>query len=442
MDTIFAPATPPGKSGVAVIRISGTNAKEALSALGLKKAPTPRQAKLARLYHPITKDIIDEALVIFFAGPNSFTGEDSVELHTHGSRAVITSVLEALSTLSNFRMAEPGEFSLRSFNNNKMDLTEVEGLADLIDAETSMQQKQALRQMGGELQSLYEYWRSTIIKSLSLVEAYIDFPDEDLPEHIVHELNEVVLDLKASLKKHLNDNRKGEKLREGLYVTIIGAPNVGKSSLLNLLAKRDVAIVSNIAGTTRDIIEVRLDIAGFPFTIADTAGLRESDCQIESEGIKRAIKSAENADLKIALFDASLLPNLDQDTMKLIDDETIILINKIDQLSSSPLVAIDKSSPINISIKNNINIDLLILKLEQYAKDHIAPSSDPVITRIRHRSFLNMSLEALERFNLNHNIELAAEDLRLAANNLGYITGKINLDEILDEIFSQFCIGK
>jgi tRNA modification GTPase len=442
MDSIFAPATPAGKSGIAIIRISGPNASNCLTAFGINNLPEPRKVLLHRIYHPHTHELIDEALIIWFKGPNSFTGEDSVEFHTHGSRAVINSVLDALSTLDGFRLANPGEFALRSFNNNKMDLTQIEGLADLIESETLMQQRQALRQMSGELEKLYEEWRINIIKSLSLIEAYIDFPDEDLPSEIVSELQEFILKLKNSLQHHLNDNRRGEKLREGLYATIIGAPNVGKSSLLNLLAKRDVAIVSHIAGTTRDIIEVKLDIAGYPFTIADTAGLRNSIDEIEQQGIARALSNARLADLKIAMFDALSLPDLDLATIDLIDDNTIVLINKIDQVAITNFPTIKNILPITISINDNQNIDLLLNKLEQFAKDNIAPTSDPAISRIRHRSFLQQVLAALERFDLNHPIELAAEDLRIAATNLGYITGKINLEEILDEIFSKFCIGK
>jgi tRNA modification GTPase len=438
MDTIFALATPPGKSGVAIIRISGPQTSSILYSLSINKLPIERYAKLHKVYHPISQELIDNALILYFKSPASFTGEDCAELHLHGGRAIIDHIYDALNSIENVRLAEPGEFSLRAFKNGKMDLTEAEALIDLIDAETKMQHKQALRQMSGELKDLYNSWREEIIKGLSLVEAYIDFPDEDIPDEVTTQLNNLVKTMINSISTHLDDNNRGEKLRNGIYVTIIGATNVGKSSLLNLLAKRDVAIVSNIAGTTRDIIEVKLDLAGYPFVIADTAGIRETNDQIETEGIKRALDSARNADLKIAIFDASE-KELDKNTLELIDDNSIVLFNKMD-LSPNNNHSLKNSIP--ISIKNNIGIDLLLEKLKSFAADNFSPSSDPVITRERHRKHLLLSIESLLRFNKELPIELAAEELRIAASHLGKIMGRIDVEEILDQIFSSFCIGK
>ena len=439
LSTIFALATASGKAGVAIIRISGPNATNALKEFGVASKLLPRFTKFAKLYHPLTLELIDEAIVVWFAAPHSFTGEDVVELHIHGSRAVVNSLIEVLSHIADFRLAEAGEFSLRRFNNGKMDLTQAEGLADLIDAETKHQQRQALRQMSGELEKLYENWRGSIIHLLSLVEAYIDFPDQDLPDYLIAQIDQSVNYLKTSISNHLNDGNKGEKIRDGLYVTIIGAPNVGKSSLLNILAKRDVAIVSNIAGTTRDIIEVKLDINGFSVILADTAGLRESDDVIENEGIKRAIKRAEHSDFKIAIFDASTTI-ADAATLQLLDDKTIVIFNKIDQ-GIKLYLGLDLDV-LNISLLNNQDVEKILKAIQNKAELDFLPSSDPTITRDRHRKILLQVFDVIANFSLQKDIELIAEDLRIIANLIGQITGRIDLEEVLDQIFSQFCIGK
>ncbi|AIL65444.1 tRNA modification GTPase MnmE [Rickettsiales bacterium Ac37b] len=444
MNTIFALSTAPGKSGIAIIRISGREALSAVHYFGYEKKLTPRYATLTKLYNPYTKAVIDEALITYFPGPNSFTGEDIIELNIHGSRAVIKSIMELLSTLPNMTLAGPGEFSLRSFLNGKMDLTQIDGLRDLIDAETSLQQKQALQQMNGVLEKLYNKWRTLIIEALSLIESYIDFPDEELPTHIMNDLNNLIINLIQDISAHLNDNHRGEKLRAGLNIAIIGAPNVGKSSLLNLLAKREVAIVSHIAGTTRDVIEVQLDIAGYPMTIADTAGLRDSNDIIENEGINRARSCAEAADIKIALFDVNTLPYLDPFTLNLIDDNTICIFNKIDLCNNNfgNLPSIFSAETLPLSVSQNIGINELLKILETKAFNILTPSADAVITHTRYRDALHKCLYYLRAFNLDKPIELAAEDLRIAATELGKITGKISVDEILDQVFSKFCIGK
>jgi tRNA modification GTPase len=436
--TIFALATAPGKSGVAVIRISGNEAFKSLEYLTNKTAIKPRVAVLRELVDPNTKHTIDQAIVIYFPAPNSFTGEDIVELHIHGSRAIINILIKLLSEFNNFRLANPGEFAKRAFLNGKMDLTASEGLADLIEAETSMQQQQAIRQMQGDLGNAYEEWKNRLIRILALLEAYIDFPDEDIPDDVLVEVNNLISELKYKINNHLNDNHKGEIIRRGIYVTILGAPNVGKSSLLNYLAKRDVAIVSNIAGTTRDVLEVNLDLNGYPVTIVDTAGIRESEDVIEKEGIKRALMRAEDADIKILMFAADQPQNLDQTINKIIDDETIIILNKIDAIEHVSI----KEDLLQISIEENIGLDKFLKLLLEKIEQKFSPATDPVITRQRHRVHLNKCLEALEYFSMEKDLELACEDIRIAARQLGHITGHINVETILDEIFRNFCIGK
>lgn len=427
-ETIYGVASAMGKAGVAVIRISGNRALLALGELGVAE-PAPRTAVLAKLQHG--EQVIDSALVLYFSGPNSFTGEDVVELHTHGSMAVIRKLLAVLAGVSGVRMAEPGEFSRRAFENGKMDLTAAEGLADLIDAETEAQHKQAVRQMDGELGEIYDEWRDELVGALARVEAYIDFPDEDLPQELVDDINGRLDKLICAISAHMDDGKRGEKIREGLYVAILGAPNVGKSSLLNYLAGREAAIVSDIAGTTRDVVEVNLEIAGLPVTFADTAGLRESADEIENEGIKRALQRAENADLKILMFAAG--EEKDQKTTELDDENSIIVVNKDDDAKANGLA---------ISLKNKTGLDALMEVLADKISERFALTEQPLITRARHREALLKALTALQDFSFEKPIELAGEDLRYAAKAIGSITGKIDVEDLLDEIFSSFCIGK
>lgn len=435
--TIFALATPPGKSGVAIIRISGNDAFSCLDQLIIGNKPKFRYASLHNLIDSSTKQVIDKAIILTFPAEQSFTGENIVELHIHGSRAIINILLKLLATYQNFRLANPGEFAKRAFLNGKMDLTAAEGLADLIEAETAVQQQQAMRQMQGKLASIYDSWRIKLVSILALIEAYLDFPDDDIPEDIINEIGEDVLKLKTEISKHLNDQHKGEILRRGIYVAIIGAPNVGKSSLLNYLAQKDVAIVSNIAGTTRDVIEVNLDLAGYPVVVADTAGIRESEDIIEKEGINRALNRAKDANIKILMLAADEDLNISKEILNLNDKNAITVVNKIDRKSD-----IEINGAICISIKENIGLDLLLEKLTQRIIEKFTPSADPMITRERHRYFLNSCYECLERFTLDNPLELAAEDIRLAARALGQIVGVIEVEEVLDQIFSKFCIGK
>jgi len=458
MSTIFALATSHSRSGVAIFRISGKDARRTLADLGCSENIEPRRASLQRLIAVKRNDgnsqidnkgngddVIDSALVLYFSAPNSFTGEDIVELHIHGSIAVIKDLTSYLSSLDYLKMAEAGEFSRRAFENGKMDLTQVEGLADLIDAETKMQQKQAIRQIDGELEGLYESWRYQLIEILANLEAYIDFPDEDIPDEVISSVNDKVASLLSDLEIHSKDDR-GERLRNGLYATIIGAPNVGKSSLLNYLAKRDVAIVSDIAGTTRDMIEVHLDIGGYPLILTDTAGLRESDNIIENEGIKRAIKRSKNADFKIAMFDYNELPSLDKITLDIVDDETICVINKCDDDKADIPDDLVNKGYLTISLNKKSGIDDLLKKIQERIEENISPTNSAVFTRQRHLNQINETISHIERFinafKNNEPLELSVEDLRLSANSLGKITGKIDVEDLLDKIFSSFCIGK
>lgn len=436
--TIFALATPPGKSGVAVIRVSGNDAFSCVKELTKLDLPNPRNAALRNIINPSNNQLIDKSIIITFPGPNSFTGEDIVELHIHGSRAVINILMSVLNNFNNFRLAKPGEFAKRAFLNGKMDLTAAEGLSDLIEAETAIQQQQAMRQMQGNLSKLYEKWKKSLIHILALLEAYLDFPEEDIPASILNEIQTEISLVSEQIDKHLNDHNKGEIIRNGIYVTIVGAPNVGKSTLLNYLAKKDVAIVSNIAGTTRDVIEVHLDLAGFPVTIADTAGIRESQDPIEIEGIKRTMQRSQEADIKLVIISADDPSSYSEEILSMIDKNSLVLINKIDKNPDF----LDIVNSIKIAIKENIGLDLFLKKLTLLIEDRFSPSTDPIITRERHRHHLIKCLENLSYFSLDRDLELACEDLRLAARSLGQIVGAIDVETILDEIFANFCIGK
>lgn len=434
-DTIFALSTAFSKSGIAVIRISGPNSLRVLEHFSIQKEIKPRVATFAKL-HDKDHQLIDEGIILHFPMPHSFTGEDVIELQLHGSKAVIKTVLEELSKI--FVMAKPGEFSLRAFLNNKLSLTAAEGLADLIDAETKVQAKQALRQMSGELDALYQEWRQKLINLQSNVEAYIDFP-EDIEDSVLKELGKEIQNLIKSLKNHLNDERKGERLREGLHAVIIGEPNVGKSTLFNCLAKRDIAITSQYAGTTRDVLEAHIDIGGYPIIISDTAGIRSSSDPIECEGIARAKKKVSTADIKIALFDK--LNSLDSETLSLVDEQTICVISKADSQDSDFLSISDRNF-LPISVHKNKGINRLIESIKDKAQTTLTCSNEPVITRQRHRNCVQKALEYLLLFDIKKPIELISEDLRLATRELGKIVGAIGADEILGNIFSKFCLGK
>lgn len=440
--TIFALATAPGRAGVAVVRVSGPASGDALAALTGKPLPAPRMATLVRLRVPKTGEALDDALVLRFTAPRSFTGEDVVELHLHGGRAVVAGVVEALSALPGLRVAEPGEFTRRAFENGKLDLTEAEAVADLVDAETSAQRRQALRQMEGALGKLYDGWRERLTRSLAHIEADIDFPDEDLPSGVSDAARPVLDTLAAEIDAHLDDRGRGERLREGLHIAIIGAPNAGKSSLLNALARREAAIVSAHAGTTRDVIEVHLDLGGYPVVLADTAGLREAAAdEVEEEGIRRALDRAARADVKVAVFDATALPALDPATIALLDKDTVVVLNKTDVVDAV-VPTVGGWEAVAVSARTGAGLHELERRLTAFTADRLAGNGAPALTRARHRSALEECRDALRRALTAPLPELMAEDVRLASRALGRITGRVDVEDLLDVIFRDFCIGK
>lgn len=435
-DTIFALASAAGRAGVQVIRISGPAAGSTLQALA-GTLPRPRLARLAGLTDPATGELFDKALLLWFPAPASFTGEDVAELHLHGGRAVLTAATSALTHLG-LRVAEPGEFSRRAFENGKLDLTEAEAIADLVDAETAAQRRQALRQMEGALGQLYEGWRHRLTRALAHLEADIDFPEEDLPGGLSDAVRPVVLTLVDELSAHLADQGRGERLRDGISIAILGAPNAGKSSLMNAIARRDVAIVSNQAGTTRDVIEVQLDLGGYPVLLADTAGLRDAADQVESEGIRRALDRAAKADLKLLVFDG--LSDPDPATLALADGDALLVMNKADQPGATP--PLSDRPVLQVSARTGDGVPALLQALTDEVSRRYAPSGAPALTRARHRAALEECRENLQRALSAPLPELAAEDVRLAARALGRITGRVDVEELLDVIFRDFCIGK
>ena len=442
--TIYALSSGPGISGIAVIRVSGSRAKDILKSITNGKFPDERVATLKRFINPETKELIDEGIVIWFKGPNSYTGEDMIELHTHGSKAVVNKLQDILENFDNCRIAEPGEFTKISFQNNKINLLKAESIGDLIAAETELQRQQALRIMSGVSANKFNLWRDQLIKILGEIEAKIDFPDEDIPADISQELQQNITKIKKEIENTLDDDKTGEIIREGFKVAIIGPPNVGKSSLLNYLSKREAAIVSEKAGTTRDVVEVHLDITGLPIIISDTAGIRDSNDDIEERGIKLAISRAEDADLNIILLDPK---NLDFKGFlnDQIEDKSIIVINKsdlgVDKLSSSKI----KKTPIIISIKESKNIDKLLDIIKSKLKKQFLKNDNVLITRSRHRYHLKECHKHLKNFlekKGNEDFDKAAEDLRLSIRHIGTIVGRVDVEEILGSIFDNFCIGK
>jgi tRNA modification GTPase len=442
--TIYALSTGPGISGIAVIRISGENTKKVISVLTGKNIPEPRVATLRKINKINTSELIDEGIILWFPGPESYTGEDMAEIHVHGSKAVIDALHASISDIENCRLAEPGEFTKIAFQNGKINLLKAESIADLISSETEIQRQQAIKIMNGKSADQFNFLREKLLKILSHVEAKIDFPDEDLPNDILEEIKKSSDDVLKNIEKILNDEKIGERIREGFKIAILGPTNAGKSSLLNHLSNRDVAIVSEIAGTTRDVIETHLNIDGYPVIVSDTAGIRESKNEIERKGIKLSLNRAEEADLKLVVVDAK---NLDfTGVLKgLLDQNAILVINKSDLLEVDIDLEIKKLNHVLISIKENLNIDELILKIKDNLKNKFITSDDILITRERHRQHLEQCLEHLKNFNKKNEVEdfdKAAEDLRLATRHLGMIVGKVDVEEILGSIFNDFCIGK
>lgn len=439
-DTIYALASAAGRAGVAVWRLSGEGSGAALAALTGKPLPEPRKAMRARL-QGAGGEVLDDGLILWFPAPHSFTGEDVAELHLHGGRAVAAALTARLGELG-LRPAEPGEFSRRAFLNGKLDLTRAEAIADLVDAETAAQRRQALRQMDGGLAGLVEGWRTSLVHAMAHLEAVIDFADEDIPDTLLELSVAEVRALQVEMAGHLDGRRGGERLRDGIHIAILGAPNAGKSSLLNRLAGREAAIVSSQAGTTRDVIEVHLDLGGWPVIVADTAGLRDSACEIESEGVRRAEARAAGADLRLCVFDGALYPDLDAATLEMIDDATLVVLNKRDLMAGEPPASIHGRPVLPLSAKAGDGVDALIAALAGTVESRFAVGDAPVLTRERHRVAVAEAVASLGRFDPAIGVEMAAEDLRLAARSLGRITGRVDVDEILDVIFHEFCIGK
>lgn len=454
--TIFALATAPGRSAVAIVRLSGARCS-VVSKQMTGRCLTPRRAELATLRTPRGGDPLDQALCLFFPGPQSFTGEDLLEFHLHGSSAVVAAVLACLGSVEGLRPAEPGEFTRRAFENGKLDLAEVEGLADLIAARTSAQHQQALRQMGGGLSRLVAGWKDRLVTALAWLEAEIDFPDDDLEDGLSRRVCDLVAGLLDDIGAHLEDGQRGERLRDGLHLAVVGPPNAGKSSLLNLLARRDVAIVSDIAGTTRDVIEVHLDLAGVPVTLADTAGLRDRQGGdgIEDQGIARARACAQAADLILVVFDCSswmpdqglLDPYLDPEIRAVVGEKTVLtLLNKLDVSSCPGAVqgaAAKKKDIFPLSVATGVGIDVFLDQLNSRVMEKAGLCGSALLTRERHRVALQDVKHSLTRaLSMTSHPELAAEDLRLAVRSLGRITGRVDVDDVLDVIFRDFCLGK
>ena len=433
--TIFALSSAPGRAAVAVIRVSGPAAGDALRALTARALPPPRQAALRRIVDPADGRMLDDALVLWFAGPRSETGEDMAEFQVHGGRAVVAGVLAALARLPGLRPAEPGEFTRRAVANGRIDLTAAEAIGDLVDADTQRQHEQALAEAGGAAARRYDAWRETLIGLMARLEAAIDFSDEDLPAGLLSGMEEEMSALAAAMRGHLDDDGRAERLRRGLRVVILGAPNVGKSSLLNRLARREAAIVAEEAGTTRDIVEVTLDIAGFAVTLCDTAGLREGAGAIEAEGMRRARLLAQEADLRLVLLDASCWRESLAAAGDLMDSQALVVANKADLATPSG------HGVLAVSCSTGEGIDRLVGEIARRLEAMWQPGpAGP--SHARHRAGLEQAVSALQRAAGAGEAALAAEELRLAATALGRLTGRVDVEDILDAIFSRFCIGK
>lgn len=435
-ETIYALSSAPGRAAIAVVRVSGPDAADAITKLTARPLPAPRQVRL-RSIRDKDGGLIDQALVLWFPAPASETGEDVAEFHLHGGRAILDAVFHELSGLAGLRAAEPGEFTRRGVENGKLDLTRAEALADLIDAETPAQQRQALKQYQGALAALYEVWRARLIETLAWAEAAIDFSEEDLPADLEERLRAPIANLHVEMSRHLADSHMGEITREGLFLTVIGAPNAGKSSLVNALARRDVAIVSEIPGTTRDVLETRLDLGGYVVHLADTAGLREAADSIESEGVRRALARAAASDMTLLVLDgtaANPFSGLDQQAVA---RASVTVWNKCDLPWPSA------RDGLRISAKTGEGLDALVAHLREQVRTRLErPRETPPLTRARHRECVRAAADALARARGQTQSELMAEDIRLALRAIGRLTGRVDIEELLDTVFRDFCIGK
>ena len=442
--TIYALSTGSGISGIAVIRVSGQKTAEVIKQITKSELPAPRVATLKKFNKNGSKNPIDEGIIIWFPAPNSYTGEDLAEFHVHGSRAVIKAMHDSISKIKGCRLAEPGEFTKRAFQNGKINILKAESIADLISSETEIQRKQALAIMSGKSSNKFNSWRKKLLKTLSHVEAKIDFPDEDLPKKIINEVKKTSNSVLKEIKKTINDQKVGERIREGFKIAIVGPPNSGKSSLLNYLSKRDAAIVSEVAGTTRDVIETHLNLDGYPVIVSDTAGIRNSKNEIEKKGIKIALKHARDADIRLVIISAKNL-NFRSIFKDLLTKNAILVINKSDLIKGKISNKFKKYDHVIISIKKDFNLNKLITKIKSKLKNKFTTNEDILITRERHRENLISCVKHLENFQkkkYTQDFDKAAEDLRLATRHLGMIVGKVDIEELLGSIFNDFCIGK
>ena len=439
---IFALSSGKGPSGIAIIRLSGKDASQISKSITKKDSLNPKEINLCKFYDPVNQNLIDKGLLLWFPGPNSFTGDDLAEFHVHGSNAVINLFMKVLSEQKNCRLAEPGEFTKIAFLNNKIDLIEAESIGDLIHSETELQRQQAVKLIQGNASDYYNDLRKKLVKSLSYIEAKIDFAEDDLPEKVLKEVHTSIKDIYQDIQKILQDNKIGEKIRNGFHVAIVGEVNVGKSSLLNLLSKRKIAIVSEEKGTTRDIIETYLNIDGYPVILADTAGIRETHNEVEKIGVSLTFEKIKEADLNIVMID-NASSKIDGKIKALINNDSIVILNKSD-IANKIKHKFDADT-ILVSVKENNNIDLLINKIKEKLSRKCLLNNNILVTRERHRVKLNECLREIDKFlkkNKNEDIELAAEDLRMATRHLGSIVGKVDVEEILGSIFKDFCIGK
>ncbi|WP_410519517.1 tRNA uridine-5-carboxymethylaminomethyl(34) synthesis GTPase MnmE [Candidatus Anaplasma sp. TIGMIC] len=439
-DTIFALSTPRGKSGVAVIRISGTGALDALRTLGIYDEISPRMAT-CKILRDSSGHPIDQAVVLYFPAPGSFTGEDVIELQVHGSIAVIRRLYDMLHTV--IRIANPGEFSLRAYLNGKIDLTMAEGISDLINAETEAQLRQAVAQSTGSLKRQYSSWRNMLIDIISSLEACIDFPEDVDSSKVLGGIYGGISQFRENLALYLDDNHRGEILRNGIRVVILGEPNAGKSTLFNSLARRNAAIVSAQPGTTRDVLEVAIDIDGYPFVIVDTAGIRDSSDSIEQEGIRRALNAAEHADVKIVMCPYGTVFQESIDAISSPHDErTVWVLSKADNSSESGPVMLHGRKFHPISVHRDIGVSTLLQLIKEKSENSFPGTEDVCITSHRHRSHLQKALQFLSAITHDMPVEILAEHLRLASQEIGRVTGVVYGDDILNDIFSKFCIGK
>ncbi len=440
---IYALSSGRGPSGIAIVRLSGSETLKICQNLTKSKNIKSNEVNFCKFYDPKNGNVIDpEALLLWFPGPNSYTGEDLAELQIHGSNAVINALLRVLSEQKNCRLAEPGEFTKIAFQNDKIDLLKAESIGDLIHSETELQRQQAIKLVQGYASNYYNNLREKIIKSLAFIEAKIDFAEEDLPEKVLKDAHKSIKEIHSEITKIIEDNKVGEKIRDGFRVSITGEVNAGKSSLLNLLSKREVAIVSDEAGTTRDVIETYLNLDGYPVLLADTAGIRDTKNEVEKKGISLALGKSKEADLNIVVIDNSS-KKINKEINNMIDKDTIIFLNKSD-VSDKPNHKFEADTVL-ASVKNNKNINKLINLVKAKLSKKFTSNNSALITRERHRIKLNDCLKEINKFlkkDQSKDLELAAEDLRMATRHLGSIVGKVDVEEILGSIFKDFCIGK